>query len=158
MALLDVDGALFPQIFVRRNASPSSTLTACHAGRAATGRSAVLQTHHPATSPAANVTRIKAMMRLRSRRWRNGKRLQLPPWTSHVIIRAEDHNNQQAPVFQQLRNSDSGQPAIRRCCGILGPVPPSRQTRRPLSLAIILLRASFTDLRLRNTSSAARWR
>ncbi len=31
--------------------------------------------------------------------------MQLPPWTSHVLIRAEDHNNQQAPLFlQQLRN------------------------------------------------------
>ena len=31
--------------------------------------------------------------------------MQLPPWTSHVIVRAEDHNNQHAPLFlQQLRN------------------------------------------------------
>ncbi len=40
VALLDVDGALFPQIFVRRNASPSSTLRFPAArARGQTGRS-----------------------------------------------------------------------------------------------------------------------
>ncbi|MCZ6029120.1 primosomal protein N', partial [Escherichia coli] len=50
--------------------------------------------------------------------------LQLPPWTSHVIIRAEDHNNQQAPLFlQQLRNLLQASPLVDNQLWILGPVP-----------------------------------
>jgi oligopeptide transport system permease protein len=50
--------------------------------------------------------------------------LQLPPWTSHVIIRAEDHNNQQAPLFlQQLRNLLQASPLVDNQLWVLGPVP-----------------------------------
>ena len=50
--------------------------------------------------------------------------MQLPPWTSHVIIRAEDHNNQQAPLFlQQLRNLLQASPLVDNQLWILGPVP-----------------------------------
>ena len=46
------------------------------------------------------------------------------PWTSHVIIRAEDHNNQQAPLFlQQLRNLLQASPLVDNQLWILGPVP-----------------------------------
>jgi hypothetical protein len=50
--------------------------------------------------------------------------MQLPPWTSHVIIRAEDHNNQQAPLFlQQLRNLLQASPLVDNQLWMLGPVP-----------------------------------
>ena len=50
--------------------------------------------------------------------------MQLPPWTSHVLIRAEDHNNQQAPLFlQQLRNLLQASPLADDKLWVLGPVP-----------------------------------
>ena len=50
--------------------------------------------------------------------------LQLPPWTSHVIVRAEDHNNQHAPMFlQQLRNLIQASPLADDKLWVLGPVP-----------------------------------
>ncbi|SUB74151.1 Primosomal protein N' [Pluralibacter gergoviae] len=50
--------------------------------------------------------------------------LQLPPWTSHVLIRAEDHDNQQAPLFlQQLRNLLQASPLADDKLWLLGPVP-----------------------------------
>ena len=50
--------------------------------------------------------------------------MQLPPWTSHVLIRAEDHNNQQAPLFlQQLRNLLQASPLADEKLWVLGPVP-----------------------------------
>ena len=50
--------------------------------------------------------------------------MQLPPWTSHVLIRAEDHNNQQAPLFlQQLRNLLQASPLADNKLWVLGPVP-----------------------------------
>ncbi|MCZ5120068.1 hypothetical protein O6A27_24175 [Escherichia coli] len=50
--------------------------------------------------------------------------MQLPPWTSHVIVRAEDHNNQHAPLFlQQLRNLILSSPLADEKLWVLGPVP-----------------------------------
>ena len=55
--------------------------------------------------------------------------MQLPPWTSHVLIRAEDHNNQQAPLFlQQLRNLLQASPLADEKLWVLGPVPRWRQS------------------------------
>ncbi|MDP0971797.1 primosomal protein N', partial [Klebsiella pneumoniae] len=60
--------------------------------------------------------------------------MQLPPWTSHVLIRAADHNNPQAPLFlQQLRNLLQASPLADEKLGVLGPVPalaPKRGGRR----------------------------
>jgi primosomal protein N' (replication factor Y) len=63
--------------------------------------------------------------------------MQLPPWTSHVLIRAEDHNNQQAPLFlQQLRNLLQASPLADDKLWVLGPVPAlAPKARRPLALA-----------------------
>ena len=50
--------------------------------------------------------------------------MQLPPWSSHVIVRAEDHNNQHAPLFlQQLRNLILSSPLADDKLWVLGPVP-----------------------------------
>lgn len=74
VALLDVDGALFPQIFVRRNASPSSTLRFPAAPGARANRAKWCSKRTILNIPCCKRYCIKAMMRLRSRRWRNGKR------------------------------------------------------------------------------------
>ncbi|SUH40678.1 primosomal protein replication factor [Salmonella enterica subsp. enterica] len=136
----------FPQIFVRRNASPSSTLQVSgRAGRAGKQGEVVLQTHHP-EHPLLQTLLYKGYDAFAEQALAERQTLQLPPWTSHVIIRAEDHNNQQAPVFlQQLRNLIQASPLSDDKLWILGPVPALRaKTRRPLSLANFTS-ASFTD-------------
>ncbi len=58
----------------------------------------VLQTHHP-EHPLLQTLLYKGYDAFAEQALAERQTLQLPPWTSHVIIRAEDHNNQQAPSF-----------------------------------------------------------
>lgn len=74
VALLDVDGALFPQIFVRQNASLSSTLRFPAAPGARVNRAKWCSKRTILSIPYCKRYCIKAMMRSRNRRWRNGKR------------------------------------------------------------------------------------
>lgn len=105
VALLDVDGALFSADF--RSAERFAQLYTCVAGRA--GRAGkqgevVLQTHHP-EHPLLQTLLYKGYDAFAEQALAERRMMQLPPWTSHVIVRAEDHNNQHAPLFlQQLRN------------------------------------------------------
>lgn len=64
--------------------------------------------------------------------------------TSHVLIRAEDHNNQQAPLFlQQLRNLLQASPLADEKLWVLGSGSGAgAKARRPLALANIAA-ASF---------------
>ncbi len=83
----------------------------------------VLQTHHP-EHPLLQTLLYKGYDAFAEQALAERQTLQLPPWTSHVIIRAEDHNNQQAPVFlQQLRNLIQASPLSDDKLWILGPVP-----------------------------------
>ena len=61
----------------------------------------VLQTHHP-EHPLLQTLLHKGYDAFAEQALAERQTMQLPPWTSHVIIRAEDHNNQQAPLFLQL--------------------------------------------------------
>lgn len=83
--------------------------------------------------------------------------MQLPPWTSHVIVRAEDHNNQHAPLFlQQLRNLILSSPLADDKLWVLGPVPalaPKRGGR--WRWRILLQHPSACAC---NTSLVVRWR
>ncbi len=81
--------------------------------------------------------------------------MQLPPWTSHVLIRAEDHNNQQAPLFY---NSCAicCRPARWPTSWVLGPVPalaPKRGGRWRWQICCSILRGCVC-----NISLAVRWR
>lgn len=67
---------------------------------------------------------IKATTPLPNQALAERRMMQLPPWTSHVIVRAEDHNNQHAPLFlQQLRNLILSSPLADDKLWVLGPVP-----------------------------------
>ena len=83
--------------------------------------------------------------------------MQLPPWTSHVIIRAEDHNNQQAPLFlQQLRNLLQASPLVDNQLWIWARCRRWRQNAVDVSAG----KFCFSTPRVFacSTSSAARWR
>lgn len=124
VALLDVDGALFSADF--RSAERFAQLytqVSGRAGRAGKQGEVVLQTHHPEHLLLQTLL-YKGYDAFAEQALAERQTLQLPPWTSHVIIRAEDHNNQQAPVFlQQLRNLIQASPLSDDKLWILGPVP-----------------------------------
>ncbi|XPE25222.1 hypothetical protein ACNKHM_11060 [Shigella sonnei] len=101
VALLDVDGALFSADF--RSAERFAQLytqVAGRAGRAGKQGEVALQTHHP-EHPLLQTLLYKGYDAFAEQALAERRIMQLPPWTSHVIVRAEDHNNQHAPLFLQ---------------------------------------------------------
>ncbi len=124
VALLDVDGALFSADF--RSAERFAQLytqVAGRAGRAGKQGEVVLQTHHP-EHPLLQTLLYKGYDAFAEQALAERRMMQLPPWTSHVIVRAEDHNNQHAPLFlQQLRNLILASPLADDKLWVLGPVP-----------------------------------
>ncbi|ALR74808.1 primosomal protein N' [[Enterobacter] lignolyticus] len=124
VALLDVDGALFSADF--RSAERFAQLytqVSGRAGRAGKQGEVVLQTHHP-EHPLLQTLLYKGYDEFAQQALAERQTLQLPPWTSHVLIRAEDHDNQQAPLFlQQLRNLLQASPLADDKLWLLGPVP-----------------------------------
>lgn len=116
----------------------------------------VLQTHHP-EHPLLQTLLHKGYDAFAEQALAERQTLQLPPWTSHVIVRAEDHNNQQAPLFlQQLRNLIQASPLADDKLWVLGPVP-----RWPPNVAVAIAGKFCCNIRHEfdcSISSAARWR
>ena len=124
VALLDVDGALFSADF--RSAERFAQLytqVAGRAGRAGKQGEVVLQTHHP-EHPLLQTLLSQGYDAFAEEALRTRSQVWLPPYSSHVLIRAEDHNNQVAPLFlQQLRNLLQSSPLADDKLWLLGPVP-----------------------------------
>ncbi|KNC89725.1 primosomal protein N' [Trabulsiella odontotermitis] len=124
VALLDVDGALFSADF--RSAERFAQLytqVSGRAGRAGKQGEVILQTHHP-EHPLLQTLLHQGYDAFAQQALAERQNMQLPPWTSHVLIRAEDHNNQLAPLFlQQLRNLIQASPLADDKLWVLGPVP-----------------------------------
>ncbi|MGR7141713.1 primosomal protein N' [Klebsiella aerogenes] len=124
VSLLDVDGALFSADF--RSAERFAQLytqVSGRAGRAGKQGEVILQTRHP-EHPLLQTLLYKGYDAFAEQALAERQTMQLPPWTSHVLIRAEDHNNQQAPLFlQQLRNLLQASPLADDKLWVLGPVP-----------------------------------
>ncbi len=124
VSLLDVDGALFSADF--RSAERFAQLytqVSGRAGRAGKPGEVVLQTHHP-DHPLLQVLLQHGYDAFAEQTLAERKSVFLPPFTSHILIRCEDHDNQQAPLFlQQLRNLLEASPHKDDALWILGPVP-----------------------------------
>lgn len=124
VALLDVDGALFSADF--RSAERFAQLytqVSGRAGRAGKQGEVILQTHHP-EHPLLQTMLHQGYDAFAQQALAERQSMQLPPWTSHVLIRAEDHDNQQAQLFlQQLRNLIQASPLADENLWLLGPVP-----------------------------------
>ena len=157
VALLDVDGALFSADF--RSAERFAQLytqVAGRAGRAGKQGEVVLQTHHP-EHPLLQTLLYKGYDAFAEQALAERRMMQLPPWTSHVIVRAEDHNNQHAPLFlQQLRISFSPAHWQTRNCGFS-----VRFRRWPLNVAVAgagRYCCSTLPACAYSTSSMVRWR
>lgn len=132
VSLLDVDGALFSADF--RSAERFAQLytrVSGRAGRAGKQGEVILQTHHP-EHPLLQTLLYKGYDAFAGEALAERQSMQLPPWTSHVLIRAEDHNNQQAPLFTAAAHLLQASPLADKKLWVLGPVPalaPKRGSR-----------------------------
>lgn len=124
VSLLDVDGALFSADF--RAAERFAQLyiqVAGRAGRAGKQGEVLLQTHHP-EHPLLQILLHQGYDAFASQTLNERKSVQLPPFTSHALFRAEDHDNQQAAAFlHQLRNLLEASPLRDEALWVMGPVP-----------------------------------
>lgn len=124
VSLLDVDGALFSADF--RSAERFAQLytqVSGRAGRAGKQGEVVLQTHHP-DHPLLQVLLQKGYDAFSKQTLAERQSVFLPPFTSHVLFRSEDHDNRQASLFlQQLRNLLEASPLKDDSLWVLGPVP-----------------------------------
>ncbi len=124
VALIDVDGALFSADF--RSAERFAQLytqVAGRAGRAGKPGEVILQTHHP-EHPLLQTLLHQGYDAFAQQVLAERQNVFLPPFTSHVLFRAEDHDNQQAQQFlMQLRNLLEASPLKDESLWLLGPVP-----------------------------------
>lgn len=124
VALLDVDGALFSADF--RAAERFAQLyvqVSGRAGRAGKQGEVMLQTHHP-EHPLLQTLLSKGYDDFANQALKERQAVFLPPFTSHIMFRAEDQNNHQAPLFlQQLRNLLESSPLRDDQLWVMGPVP-----------------------------------
>ncbi|MDF7679405.1 primosomal protein N' [Enterobacteriaceae bacterium ESL0689] len=124
VALLDVDGALFSADFrATERFAQLYTQVSGRAGRAGKQGEVILQTHHP-EHPLLQTLLNQGYDAFAHQALAERQAMRLPPWTSHILLRAEDHNNHQAPLFlQQLRQRLQTQLLTDDGLWIPGPVP-----------------------------------
>ncbi|WWO99691.1 MAG: primosomal protein N' [Candidatus Dasytiphilus stammeri] len=99
VALLNVDGALFSGDF--RSSERFAQLYIQVAGRVGRGKKngeVLLQTYHP-HHPLLRKLLYQGYDSFASETLKERKMVLLPPYTSHVLIRAEDNNNNYAKIF-----------------------------------------------------------
>ncbi|HEY0210952.1 primosomal protein N' [Acerihabitans sp.] len=124
VSLLDVDGALFSADF--RSAERFAQLytqVSGRAGRAGKPGEVFLQTHHP-DHPLLQVLLHEGYMAFALQALAERQTVMLPPFTSHILFRAEDHDNQQARLFlERLRQLLDASPLRDEATWLMGPIP-----------------------------------
>lgn len=124
VALLDVDGALFSSDF--RAAERFAQLyiqVSGRAGRAGKQGEVFLQTHHP-EHPLLQALLENGYDAFTREAMDERRIAMLPPFSSHILIRSEDHNNQDSRQFlQKVRHYISEHPHSDSRLWILGPTP-----------------------------------
>lgn len=124
VSLLDVDGALFSADF--RSAERFAQLytqVAGRAGRAGKQGEVMLQTHHP-EHPLLQTLLHQGYDAFAQQALSEREAVFLPPFTSHILFRSEDHDNQQSALFlQQLRNLLEASQLKDDAFWVMGPVP-----------------------------------
>ncbi|MGJ0627000.1 primosomal protein N' [Xenorhabdus bovienii] len=124
VVLLDVDGALFSADFrAAERFAQLYTQVSGRAGRAGKRGEVVLQTHHP-EHPLLQVLLEKGYDAFARQAMEERQQVFLPPFASHILLRSEDHDNQQAPAFlQQMRQLFEHHALRDEHLWIMGPVP-----------------------------------
>ena len=103
VALLDVDGALFSADFRSAERFAQLYTSGCRSRWSSGKQGEVVQTHHP-EHPLLQTLLHKGYDALPDGALAERQTMQLPRGPATLSSRAEDHNNQQAPLFlQQLR-------------------------------------------------------
>ena len=124
VSLLDVDGALFSADF--RSAERFAQLytqVAGRAGRAGKQGEVFLQTHHP-DHPLLQVLLHDGYMAFAQQALAERQAVALPPFTSHILFRAEDLDNKQAALFlERLRQLLDASPLRDQALWLMGPIP-----------------------------------
>lgn len=124
VALLDVDGALFSFDF--RSAENFAQLyiqVSGRAGRAGKTGEVFLQTYHP-EHPLLQILLQKGYEAFAEKALIDRKIVSLPPYSSHIIVRCEDHDHQKAISFlQQLKNLLESSPYKDEELRMIGPIP-----------------------------------
>ena len=124
VALLDVDGALFSADFrATEHFAQLYVQVAGRAGRAGKQGEVLLQTHQP-EHPLLQTLLSKGYFQFAAETLALRQQLQLPPYSSQAIFRAEHQDSDQTERFlQQLRNLIESSPLKDDECWIIGPVP-----------------------------------
>ncbi|OIV47366.1 primosomal protein N', partial [Sodalis sp. TME1] len=124
VSLLDVDGALFSGDFrAAERFAQLYTQVAGRAGRAGKQGEVLLQTHHP-EHPLLQTLLHHGYMDFANQTLEERRQAGLPPFTSHILFRADDHDNRQAGLFlDQLRQLLDASPLRDNALWLMGPIP-----------------------------------
>ncbi|MFB6421701.1 MAG: primosomal protein N' [Candidatus Malihini olakiniferum] len=124
VALVDVNSSLFSADFraIERFAQLYMQVSG-RAGRSGKSSEVVLQTHHP-NHPLLQLLLQKGYDAFASQTLKERQSVLLPPYTSHVLFRADDRDNKHASIFlQKLRNLLEGSQRKDDAFWLLGPLP-----------------------------------
>ncbi|MGL9773893.1 MAG: primosomal protein N' [Sodalis sp. (in: enterobacteria)] len=124
VSLLDVDGALFSGDFrAAERFAQLYTQVAGRAGRAGKQGEVLLQTHHP-EHPLLQTLLHRGYMDFAQQTLEERRQAGLPPFTSHILFRADDHDNRQAGLFlDQLRQLLDASLLRDNALWLMGPIP-----------------------------------
>lgn len=124
VALLDVDGALFSADFrAAERFAQLYTQVAGRAGREIKAGEVLIQTHHP-EHPLLQTLLYQGYDAFAAQALRERQQVMLPPFTSHILFRAEDYHSQHAADFlQQIRKLLESSACEDQRLWIMGPVP-----------------------------------
>ncbi|WWP00147.1 MAG: primosomal protein N' [Candidatus Dasytiphilus stammeri] len=124
VALLNVDGALFSGDF--RSSEKFAQLYTQVAGRVGRGKQygeVLLQTYYP-NHPLLQKLLYQGYESFADEALKERRIVLLPPYTSHVIIRAKDNDNHQAQIFlNQIRDLFNNHTITDTQFMLMGPIP-----------------------------------
>ncbi|MGP4123363.1 MAG: primosomal protein N' [Sodalis sp. (in: enterobacteria)] len=122
VSLLDVDGALFSSDFrATERFAQLYTQVAGRAGRASKQGEVLLQTHHP-EHPLLQTLLHHDYMNFANETLEERRQAGLPPFTNHILFRADDYDNRQARLFlDQLRQLLDASPLRDKALWLTGP-------------------------------------
>ncbi|SBT82034.1 Primosomal protein N' [secondary endosymbiont of Trabutina mannipara] len=125
VSLLDVDGALFSSDFrAPEHFAQLYTQVAGRAGRAEKFGEVLLQTHHPEHPLLQTLLQHNGYMDYAKKTLKERSQAGLPPFTNHILFRANDHDNRQAGLFlDQLRQLLESSTLRDNSLWIIGPIP-----------------------------------
>ncbi|SNC58618.1 primosomal protein N' [Sodalis endosymbiont of Henestaris halophilus] len=124
VTLLDVDGALFSSNFrATERFAQLYTQVAGYAGREGKKGEVLLQTHHP-EHPFLQKLLHNNYMDFANQMLDERRQADLPPFTNHILFRADDRDNRQALLFlDQLCQLLDSSPLRDNNLWLMGPIP-----------------------------------